>query len=403
MENPPYPKPDNEELRLEALESYGIVDSEYDESFDILTELAKDITDCPIALITLLEKDRQWFKSHAGLEIRETKREESFCTYAILKPEKPLIVEDASVDDRFKDLPTVINSPKLRSYLGIPLVTGDGFALGSLCVLDFKTKDFSDKTIRRMQILAQLCMQNIESYRNKRFIEDLLTDLDGQNERLNHFAAKAAHDLKGPVRSIQQLVGLMESKYQEGEDKKVAKIMKMIKDQAKGAVEVVDETLGLARSLKAVTTNMSEKVVLKKVLAEIESILGHQYNRPFKVILRDKEFEFIANRLAVKRIVLNIFSNSIKHNDKEEVLIEMTPTESKGEIQLQIDDNGPGISRHLRSKLFEMYKTARGSKSKSGIGLYTVKELVESMGGEVKISTNSIQGARFTVSIPKKA
>jgi len=400
MGMPTHLLPKNEAKRMDSLRSYGILDSDYEESFEAITDLAKGINDCPVALISILDKERQWFKSHKGTSIRESNRKDSFCTHAILNPEAPLIIEDAELDERFKDSPLVVQEPKFRSYLGIPLVNKEQMALGSLCILDFKPRKFEKETVEKMQLLSVITIDLLENYRRNRMIKDLITDMDGQKERLNQFAAKAAHDLKGPVRSIQQLIDLLGAKIESGDSEKAKEIMSMIKDQASGATEIVDSSLGMARNVDRLKTKKGEMVELKEVIDEIESILRYQYDRPFKLAFEARDFSFRGHKMAYKRILLNIFSNSIKHSDKEEVFIELIPELTEGHVKLQIDDNGPGIARHLRANLFELYTTGKGKKSTSGIGLNTVKGLVDRMNGEVEISTNQIKGARFTLRVP---
>lgn len=392
--------PANERERIESLYSYGILDSANDQAFDNITLMSKEISGCPISYISFLDSERQWFKSKVGIEIKETSRADSYCKLTILNPEEPLIIEDTMKDKRLKGNPFVSD---YRAYLGIPLVNKDNLALGSLCLMDTKPRKFDDKVVNLMVRLGKLTIILLDHYRTNKLIEDLLIDLDGQNERLNQFTAKAAHDMKSPVRSINQLLGLYESKKQKGETKDLDNILKMIKDQSVQASNIVDSSLGLARDTNEISSKMNEEVVISEVFEEVKTMLKYQYNQPFKISLNNSIDKFTANRIGIKRILLNLLSNSIKHNDKEEKKIQVFVSRDEDGVYFQIDDNGPGIARHMRSKLFEIYRTESGKKKSSGIGLSTVKELIEMMQGKIEISKNEKGGARFNIEIPLRS
>jgi GAF domain-containing protein len=132
---PPAPLPNNERERLAALRSYEVLDTACENAFDSLAKVAAQITGCPLAAVSLVDANRQWFKGRYGLKISETPRDHAFCAHAILSQE-PLIVPDATRDPRFADSPLVTKDPGIQFYAGIPLVNQEGFALGALCVND---------------------------------------------------------------------------------------------------------------------------------------------------------------------------------------------------------------------------------------------------------------------------
>ncbi len=142
-----YPVPENENRRLNAVYEYAILDTICEEEYDGITKIAARICNVPASLITFLDKDRQWFKSHLGVDINETPREFSFCNYTILDPANVLIVPDLRTDSRFSENPLVTQDPHAVFYAGAPLVTPDGYALGSLCVLDGKVNHLNDDQI----------------------------------------------------------------------------------------------------------------------------------------------------------------------------------------------------------------------------------------------------------------
>lgn len=154
--------PPNEELRLAALKTYDILDSGCDQTYDDFTELASFIAGTPFAVISIVDRDRQWFKSRVGLDVEETPREVSFCAHAILTPDQPLHVQDATKDKRFADNPFVTGEAGIRFYFGAPLVCRDNFALGTLCVVDNKPRVLSPAQIVALNALARQVVTALE-------------------------------------------------------------------------------------------------------------------------------------------------------------------------------------------------------------------------------------------------
>ena len=155
------PSPKNESKRLEVLWQYDVLDTVPEAVFDDLAELAAKICESPIALISLIDEDRQWFKSKVGISVQETSRDISFCAHAI-KGEDLFIVPDATKDLRFADNPLVKFAPKIRFYAGAPLITPDGFALGTLCVIDMVPRALRPDQRQALMILARHVMTQLE-------------------------------------------------------------------------------------------------------------------------------------------------------------------------------------------------------------------------------------------------
>ena len=165
---PPAAKPANESERLEALRRFHVLDTPAETAFDDLVRLASYICETPIAAVSFVDENRQWFKARIGLDVPETKRDVAFCAHAILKPEETLIVPDALLDPRFSDSPLVTGEPKIRFYAGAPLVAEDGFVLGTLCVVDHKPKALSTAQVKALSILRNQVVRELELLRKNR-------------------------------------------------------------------------------------------------------------------------------------------------------------------------------------------------------------------------------------------
>ncbi|KEF43407.1 MAG: histidine kinase [Cyanobium sp. CACIAM 14] len=158
---PDFPVPTDEEQRLRDLERYGVVGADSDEHFERILELAGAIFHTPIVAISLVEADRQWFLAQRGLDVRETPREMSFCTHAIVHDEV-MVVPDAHADERFRGNPLVAADPHIRFYAGAPLQSPEGHNLGTLCVIDREPRDFTPEQRQLLHRLAQLVMRELE-------------------------------------------------------------------------------------------------------------------------------------------------------------------------------------------------------------------------------------------------
>jgi signal transduction histidine kinase len=179
------PLPYNEHERLQAIHETHILDSGDEAEFDDITELATTICDVPISLITIIDEHRQWIKARKGLELYETTRAESFCSHAILEPETALIVSNAKEDERFIDNPNTSGNQPIVFYGGVPLVTHDGFALGTLCVIDHKPRQLNDYQLKSLRILAAHVTSLLEFRRKNHALRESWSHY---TEAMNHAA-----------------------------------------------------------------------------------------------------------------------------------------------------------------------------------------------------------------------
>ncbi|MBU2884562.1 PAS domain S-box protein [Gilvimarinus agarilyticus] len=165
-------KPTNEKQRLDELYSYQILDTAIEQSFDDITKIAAQICDSPISLVSLIDQDRQWFKSHHGLDVSETARDLAYCAHAIHSPQDLLEVSDAFKDERFHDNPLATGEPHVRFYAGAPLVSSSGYALGTLCVIDHQPKSLTEGQKEALWALSRQVSALLELKKSNRILEE---------------------------------------------------------------------------------------------------------------------------------------------------------------------------------------------------------------------------------------
>ena len=186
---------ENESERLKALHEYRILGTSPEQSYDDITTIASETCHTPIALLSLVDADRQWFKSRVGLEADETPRDWSFCAHAILSPE-PLIVQDALSDDRFRDNPLVKGDPKIRLYAGFPLQNHEDHRIGTLCVIDREPRDLSASQCKIMEALARQAVAFLELRKRSIRLLDSVSQIESRNGMIStcSYCRKAKDD-----------------------------------------------------------------------------------------------------------------------------------------------------------------------------------------------------------------
>ena len=185
-----------EARRLEALRSYRILDTEPERRFDDLSLLASYICQTPIALLTLVDVDRQWFKARKGIEVAQTPRDIAFCNHAIRQPDL-FVVPDALEDERFRDNPFVVADPHIRFYAGAPLITADGHALGTLCVIDHEPRHLSDEQMEALETIRDQAVAQLELRRNLIELKNALKERDVAEDKQGELVEELQESLKG--------------------------------------------------------------------------------------------------------------------------------------------------------------------------------------------------------------
>ncbi len=198
------PVPPDELQRLACLRSYAILDTEPEQGFDDLVQLAAHLFGAPMAFVSLIDAERQWFKAKVGIEACETSRDVAFCAHAIVE-RQPLVVPDARLDPRFAANELVTGAPHIRFYAGAPLIVGNGSALGTLCVVDTVPRTPSSDALRMLQKLAAMVVDRLEL---RRKLEELRVALAARDEA-DAARERTVAELKAALDRVRQLEGLL--------------------------------------------------------------------------------------------------------------------------------------------------------------------------------------------------
>jgi signal transduction histidine kinase len=219
------PIPPNESDRLKALLTLNVLDTDEESSFDELVEIASKFCETPIALISLVDHDRQWFKAKIGLTANETNRDISFCGHAIHSSDL-FIVSDPLNDERFHDNPLVRGDLNIRFYAGAPLITSEGHAVGTLCVIDHKKKELTDDQKKFLRILSKQVVSQLELRKKFQELQSLSKKVVEQQNMLKEqeklavigkLAASVSHELNNPLAIIGGTVHLLKVMIKNGE------------------------------------------------------------------------------------------------------------------------------------------------------------------------------------------
>ncbi len=397
------PTPVNELERRRALLTYKILDTNPEKDFDDITQLASEICNSPISVITLLDENRQWFKSKIGLDLNETNRDVSFCGHAIINPNENFIIENALEDERFFDNPLVTDGLKLRSYAGVPLVNVEGFAFGTLCVIDSKPKKLDDFQIKALEKLANQVMKLLELRKNNYKLTESHNQLLERYKDLEQFSSVVSHDIKSPLNNIMLLSKLLKEEHGANLNAEGNEMIDYISQSAEELKKLVD---GILEYYKYDTVDVShiEKIRFHEFTKYIIGLLNVKKD-DIEFILPDEKCKFWSNKMALGQILYNLIANAIKYNDKPKAIIEIGFKKTENENVIWVKDNGMGIAEAHFGKIFDVFKTLgqtdRFQSKGTGIGLSTVKKMVDKLGGRIEIESIVKESTTFKIFLKK--
>ncbi len=419
------PKPYNESIRLQALRSYDILDSPSEQEYDDLTTIAAQICEVPIALISLIDEDRQWFKSTHGIDVDETARNISFCSHAILS-EELMEVTDATRDERFHDNPLVVDGIKLRFYAGAPLIDDNGLRLGTLCVIDQKPKALRPdqqkalKALSRQVIaLMNLRLQNKQLKSQRNLLQNELDKGKAKEFELNLakeealrktnikdiFLSNMSHEIRTPMNGIIGVSDLLLAEPDLG--KKHHEMVSHINESAKNLLTIINDILDIskikANKLSFDNKNFDLRHLLKSTKNTI-GILAAEKGIDLHVIVDESVPDMIyADPTRINQVLINLMGNSIKFTNIGSVTLKVDMIEENAtgpRLNFAVTDTGIGIPTEKLATIFDAFDQAdRKNIGGTGLGLTICKNLVEMMGGSIKIDSTPGAGSVFSFDI----
>jgi signal transduction histidine kinase len=418
------PLPDDERERLRALVRYAVLDTESERAFDDLTALASQICETPIALVSLVDAQRQWFKSRVGLEAPETPRELAFCAHAILQ-EGIFEVANALDDPRFVDNPLVVGAPDIRFYAGAPLVTSDGFKLGTLCVIDRIPRRLSAHQREALRILGRQVIDQLELRRAaammaRRLLEERATSgrtqagataagERGGRSAERAFLARVTHDLRTPLSSIIGYAELLAEAEPQAPGE-VRAIAAQIEAASGHMLRLVNDILDSARletgELALERAPIELAALVREAIAVIQPLAAASGDS-VRFVDASSSPPLLGDATRIRQVLLNLLSNACKFT--RDGRIEVTLADGTGEaggVTISIVDSGIGMDEAQRRRLFRPFAQVHGAAAGAGgtgLGLHITRALCERMGGSIAVESEVGAGSTFTVWLPLAA
>lgn len=393
--------PQNEEKRLEALHRYRILDTPEESDFDDVVRLAAKICDTPISLISLVDRDRQWFKGRFGLSIQETPRSLSFCSHTIQKAPATMVVGDAAEDARFATNTLVTEGPRIRFYAGAPLVTPEGYALGTLCVIDTRPRELSPLQLDALAVLSRQVIAQLELRRRLRELAAASISLTEANAELQSFAHAISHDLRAPLRAVISYSEIVQQMHSALLDDSVRGFIENIRKHSSRMAEILEGFLRLLRvrdqPLEAMPIEMDQMV--KKVVSELPPLTDGQPKPLFELgTLPDA----CGDAGLIRQVWVNLLSNAVKFSRSSADPKIMVKGQRKGDqLIYTVRDNGCGFAPSDAEKLWQPFVRLHSTGVEgSGLGLSIVKRVVERHGGKVWAESNPGEYAAFHFALP---
>lgn len=393
-----------QQLRLKALEEYKILDTLPEKMYDDIVEIASHICNMPIVLLSLVDDKRQFFKSKVGVEVTETPVEYAVCYHTILSHEELFEVPDLRNDDRFKDNPLVTDAPKMVSYFGVPLKNSDGISFGTLCVISQdEPKTISDNQKLILKKLAKQVMHLLELRKQNFELKKYQEEVAYYSTQMEEFAHTAAHDLRAPLRAIKSFLQLVETKRDVDIDEKEKKYFDFIYTNVDMMNQLIVDLLDYAKSDSKI--DEKEVIDLNIFIEQIfNSLVEHHHLSNSQLNIKPMP-TIHYSKLALHMVFYNLIDNALKYRNQERMLeLKINFKSDLFHYYFEVEDNGIGISAEYYDMIFKPFKRlhTKAEFVGSGLGLATVKKIVQKLGGAISVKSVLGKGTKFIITIPKE-
>ncbi len=393
------PIPDNEDSRLRKLHELGILDTLEEQAYDDLTRLAAEICGTPISLVSLIDRDRQWFKSHYGLDARETPREFAFCAHAILGTEV-FVVEDSSKDVRFADNPLATDNPHVVFYAGAPLIMSDSNRLGTLCVIGDTPRTISAAQRESLQALARQVVSQLE-------LRLKLKELEVLDHSKDEFISMVSHELRTPLTAIFGSLSLLINGKAGDLGALQRNLVEISHRNADRLIRLVNDILDSAKLESGKFDLNLQDVDLVELLSK-----SVQLNEPYcnsldaRLALGCADHERVivnADEQRLLQVMSNLISNAAKFGREGDV-IQIDLTAVNGIAEVRVTDHGDGIPYDKQQFLFKKFKqlsTQEHNKAPgTGLGLNICKSMIELQNGTIGFESIPNEKTTFFFKLP---